>query len=382
MPRTSTLRLTLLCALRDEPATSVTELAAKVGKLRPSVSRSLHLLQAQGLVGLGGGKWRITSSGRDEADRATEQLRESVVRLNDALVATTPRVTTPVVSFEAFRALDSMVAELSAPFRTFETLLGISKATWEGSLNTNSLGLSTLFERQTDLVRHLRESFTRIVPSWDFPRWQDIVRQWMPDNLHEVPDLNSVATVALEEGLPLCWVPRPEIVAALIEAEGPEARLTIIAERWDDILDDCEARLDVIAHEWSKQCSEAVRALRLGLSGPAQSHAANIVDSIVVSRFGNGGRRATKEHASENLGDQPLQRAAEYLTVLPLVRALTAWWPYADAAPPDHFSRHATTHAVGHAGVFAPHLAMTAVMLATSLTVQFASSEATTGGVA
>ena len=156
----------------------------------------------------------------------------------------------------------------------------------------------------------------------------------------------------------------------------------IISERRDDILDDCEARLDVIAHEWSVQCREAISALRLGLTGPAQSHAANIVDSIILSRFGKRGRAAAKERAAEEFGVQLLRRAAEYLTLLPLARALTAWRPDGDAPPPDHFARHATAHAVGHRGVFAPHFAMTAVMLATSLTVQFASREATTGGVA
>ena len=377
MPRTSTLRLTLLHELQNEPAASVTELATRVGKLRPSVSRSLHRLRAQGLVELEGGEWRITPPGRDEADRATERLRESVAGLNDALAAITPRMATPLVPIESFRAFDSMVADLSALFPTSGPLQRIEKAPRVAALNANSLGLSALFKPQTDLARLLGEIR---LPKWDIPDWQGVLRWWRPDNLHEVPDLNAVATVALEEGIPLSWVPRPEIVAALIEADGPEARLAIIAERRDDMLDDCEARLDVIAHEWAVQCSEAVRALRLGLIGPSQSHAANIVDSIVLTRFGKCGRAAATRRASENLGDQLLRQAAEHLTLLPIKRALTDWWPDGDAPPPDHFSRHATVHAVGCRGVFTPHSATIAIMLATSLTVQFAARAAAASG--
>ena len=381
MPRTSTLRLTLLHELLNEPAGSVTELATRLGKLRPSVSRSLHLLEAEGLVEREGREWRITSSGRDEADRASERLRESAARLNGALDAIASRVSTPVIPVEAFRSFDSIIPQLQAQFRTFEPLPVIEQTSWVGALTT-SPRVSTLFGQQTDIFRRLRESFNYRLPKWDFPRWQDIVRGWMPDNLHETPDLDSVAQVALDEGLPLCWVPRSEIVGALIDADDREERRNIVLERWDDVLDDCEASLEGITHEWASQCSEAIRALRFGMIGPAQSHAANIVDSIVVSRFGNGGREATKARASEQLGEQPLERAAEYLTLLALARALTVWWPHANASPPDHFSRHATAHAVGHAGVFSPHFAMTAVMLATSLTVQFASWETVTGGEA
>ena len=261
-----------------------------------------------------------------------------------------------------------MGVDLGTLFPTSEPFVGIEKAPWVAALNDNARGLATLFEPQNDLARFFREIR---IPRWDIPNWQDILRRWRPDNLHEVPDLSAVATVALEEGIPLSWVPRPEIVTALIEVDGPEARLKIISERRDDILDDCEARLDAIAHEWAEQCSEAVRALRLGLIGPAQSHAANIVDSIVLSRLGKRGRAAATRRASEELGEQILQRAAEYLTLLPIKRAQTHWWPHAGAAPPNYFSRHATAHAVGNRGVFTPQSATIAVMFATSLAVQF-----------
>lgn len=363
------LRLTLLHELQQGPATSVTELASRVAKLRPSVSRSLHALQAEGLVTLDEGAWQVTPSGREEVDRATEQLREAGARVQRSLAT----LATPVVPIETLRAFDAPRSELAAALQSLGAVAAAQQV-WADSLSSViDLQWAALREQQADLIRQLRESFVFKVPRFDFPRWQDIVRPWIPDNLHEGPDLDAVVTVALDEGVPLSWIPRREIVSALIQADGPGARLDVLKARRGDILDDCDAALAAIPHEWSAQCRSAIEVLRLGYDGPAQSHAANIVDSIVLARFGDTGRDTTRERASECLGDQPLQRVAEHLTILPLVRAFIHWWPHAGAAPPDHFARHATAHAVGAVGVFAPLYALIAVMLATSLTVQFAS---------
>ena len=115
--------------------------------------------------------------------------------------------------------------------------------------------------------------------------------------------------------------------------------------------------------------------MRFGVEGPAQSHASNIVDSIVLALHGKDGRDQVKHRAQDSLDDLPLQLAAENLTLRPLLRAFTAWRPDSAIPPPDHFARHATSHAVGHVGVFAPLSALIAVMLATSLTVQYAEEE-------
>jgi Phosphate acetyl/butaryl transferase len=49
-----------------------------------------------------------------------------------------------------------------------------------------------------------------------------------PVNLRDVVALDVAATVALDEGIPLSWVPRTEIVVLLIEADGPGARIGIV----------------------------------------------------------------------------------------------------------------------------------------------------------
>ena len=222
---------------------------------------------------------------------------------------------------------------------------------------------------QVDLLRQFAESITASRPEIDVARWIDEGDRWIPMNLRSLQDLDVVAAVALDEGIPLSWVPRAEIVVCLIEADGSQARLRVLTERRDDILDDCEAALSSSSHEWAVQCRSAIEALRLGVDGPAQSHASNIVDSIVLALLGDRSRAV--ERAQHDFADQPFRLAAENLTLRPLFRALTSWWPNSGTPPPEQFARHPTSHAVGQSGVFNPLYALIAIMLATSLTVQY-----------
>lgn len=137
------------------------------------------------------------------------------------------------------------------------------------------------------------------------------------------------------------------------------------------MLDDCEALLAEYEHECAAQCLQAIRALRAGFGPPAQSHAANIIDSIVLRLLGQNGRAEASQRAQEDFDEFPLQLAAENLTLRPLFRAFTKWWPSSKVPPPTFFARHPTAHAVGYTNVFADTSALVAVMLATSLTVQF-----------
>lgn len=72
--RRSLLQVVILLTLKSGPGRSVEELSTRIGKLRPSVSRSLKLLKADGLVVRERGAWRITDAGSAEVSDATRQL--------------------------------------------------------------------------------------------------------------------------------------------------------------------------------------------------------------------------------------------------------------------------------------------------------------------
>lgn len=191
---------------------------------------------------------------------------------------------------------------------------------------------------------------------------------WLPDNIADA-DLDAVAAISLDDGVPIAWVPRAEIVAELIAAGSREEREEILLARCMDVLDDCEAVLAEITHELAAQCRYAIDAARVDLYAPAQSHAAGIVES--VTGYGIGGRERAKARAAVAVDDLPLRFACEHFVIRPLLRCFIEWYPSQGRPIPDHFSRHATAHAVGKPDVFTPINSLVAVMLATSLTVQY-----------
>jgi len=80
---------------------------------------------------------------------------------------------------------------------------------------------------------------------------------------------------------------------------APSERTTVLDDRFADILDDCEEALVDTKHEWPRQCRAAISALRAGYEGPAQSHGANIIDSIILRLMGKNGREQAKKRAEK-----------------------------------------------------------------------------------
>ena len=223
--------------------------------------------------------------------------------------------------------------------------------------------------RHRGLVEQISDSFASKLP--DFRRLAESLTRCLPDNLREVRDLGDAWDIALAEGIPSSWIPRPEIVTALIDADSEQERRDILSQRQTEVLEDCDKALAPFQSERAAQCRAAVDSLRIGSYGPAQSHASNIVDSIVLGLGGRDARNDAADLARRDIDDFPFRIAAEMMTLRPLARAFVQWWPDSGDPPPRHFSRHATAHAAGHVGVFDPGYALIAVMLATSLVAQF-----------
>ena len=290
-----------------------------------------------------------------------------------------------------FKASIEPLLAISAAAQTqfkasIEPLLAISAAT-QSQLKALTAQFDVSAVRQLSAwTKQFDDVFEQITRTTAFrlpeiDRWIENVDRWIPSNLHGVGRLDVVFAIALDEGIPLSWIPCPATVASLVEADGPQERVLTLTEHRDEILDHCDAILAPISHEWVTECRDAIRALREGHYGSAQSHASNIIDSIVLALAEDRARDAAVELARREIDDVPYRSVAKILTLRPLARAFTPWWPSTGAPPPAHFSRHATSHAVGRAGVFKPEYALTAIMLATSLIVQFEPHAPPTGDV-
>lgn len=218
-------------------------------------------------------------------------------------------------------------------------------------------------------------SLEQLLAGINAERFQAAFERSLPPNLRTISHLDRVVTLASDEALPLAWVPRTDIVEQLSDVSTREECQSVLDAHIQDILDDCEAVLETTHHEWTVQCRLAIRTFQLGLEAPAQSHAANIIDSVILAAGPQRGRDAGKNRgeaktmAKIGYNDLPFRYPAEHLALMPLHYGFDIWYP-GDPIP-SRFSRHATAHAVGQPGVFSRHNALVAIMLATSLTAQF-----------
>jgi len=120
--RRSLLQTELILELDNLPAKTITELAIRVNAMRPSVSRSLKILQEDKILIKHNGEWQLTDHGIKEARLAkkvlsetTEKMRVIVTQTNNSLMENTKKMLS--ISDFQFSILNSptvrMIEEIS-----------------------------------------------------------------------------------------------------------------------------------------------------------------------------------------------------------------------------------------------------------------------------
>lgn len=212
---------------------------------------------------------------------------------------------------------------------------------------------------------------------------------WVSDGKADV-DYFAAVRLSLAQGVPLAWVPDPETVKLLLAADDDAVSLhAVLDERREPILDHCDRRLDELDRAPAgspavRVAREAVRALRLDLPSPAQSAAANLIDELLRTAFTivYGGRPGQAKTLSrvQSLSERAHSAGLSFLaslgilrelaTMMPLLHAMTQWWPDSGAPAPTTFSRHVTSHFITAPGQVTPANALVAVLTAVSLLSQ------------
>ncbi|MBD8517857.1 hypothetical protein [Plantibacter sp. CFBP 8804] len=146
--------------------------------------------------------------------------------------------------------------------------------------------LSPLFPQMpADFLEQLLAANNRILRAQP-PNWWEVA---MPK------DLAVALALAVDEGLPLAWVPRPTTLDALLEAETPAARRRVFANRWRSVVSDCEEHLDAIGPGvWSPYVEfarKAVRGIRDGHHELAQAMSVSLMDSVMKRKFSERGAK-------------------------------------------------------------------------------------------
>jgi hypothetical protein len=220
----------------------------------------------------------------------------------------------------------------------------------------NQEGLAQAFRRfAADFEEQLRAGAP---PNWQFGD------DW--------PKLTRIGDTVEQDGIPLAWVPRSDIVVALVDAEGIEARRAILAAREADIIQDCFTCLDDIdapeLAEFVGNASDAARAFQDQHAKPAQALATVVLDATLRLLFANpsfsyGGIRS---RLADVWDKAPLRYMRSALVLAAIPGALEQFWPDRGDPVPVRFNRHASAHTV-HAKQFTRTNALVAIMLVTSL---------------
>lgn len=152
--RRSLLQSQVLLALHERPAVSITELAARIGAKRPSVSRSLSLLVDRGLVDHAAApKWELTEAGRSQATAAEERLTDEMVR---SIKAASRRYVTiklkdgPTQRFAVSTRPESAIEDKVDVLRTCASDLAIDALRLFDDTATARLGVTALVDTNGD----------------------------------------------------------------------------------------------------------------------------------------------------------------------------------------------------------------------------------------
>jgi len=208
----------------------------------------------------------------------------------------------------------------------------------------------TAFLPKIDLLPAMVPDFSAILPKFQWAeRLSDILRplrERLPPNWPGDIDLGQVQAVIQDDGLPLVWVPRAEVVTILLAAPDRAARVEVLLAHEQEITADCRTVLGGISHETlSGQLPLAVKALEAFEAGhheAAQALAAAVTETAVTHALGN--YKKARQRAVFDPGKVTLRQLRVQAALAPIGPFYTAWYPSSGAPAPEALSRHVTIH--------------------------------------
>jgi hypothetical protein len=187
-------------------------------------------------------------------------------------------------------------------------------------------------------------------------------------------DIDRIAEVVQDDGLPLVWVPRAPIVAEVLDQDDHDARIQVLLNHLEEIVADCQEVLDQVTHEdlagQALLARRAVDALADGHHEAAQALAVVATETAVVHTLGNGGTKGQYSVVMQQVGFDPetvaYTRVRLEAALAPLGSFFTGWFPKEGIPAPKALSRRVSVHQAEPAHYTEGH-GLTAVMLAASI---------------
>lgn len=204
--------------------------------------------------------------------------------------------------------------------------------------------------------------------------WDLITRRHRtPDNWPDGMDeqLHALIELVNVDGIPATWVPRSEVLEALLSATTGDERSRVLIEHRDEILTDCadwvEELVDPVLEPVLPIAREVLHACRDGRWKVGAVSAVQVVHSIVESLHWVSDRQRVAKHHVLKVST-PYTQLLEQASRAPLVMFYDDWNPQSGKPRPAHLTRHVVSHSLGDDQV-SDRNCIVAVMLMASLLV-------------
>ncbi|MBC9005073.1 hypothetical protein H9X94_24320 [Micromonospora aurantiaca] len=194
----------------------------------------------------------------------------------------------------------------------------------------------------------------------------------MPPNWPRDPDLdlNHVFAVIQDEGVPLVWVPRVDIVKDVLAAPDRDARVKILLGRSSDVMQDCRDTLSTINHpDLSNQlplANKVIDAFENGHAEAAQALAVVVTETVVSRTIDKSYKKVRDLVKVEDPDDLAMGELRIKAALAPIGPFYVSWYPSMGSPAPTELSRHVTVHQADFEHYTSGN-AIIAVMLVTSV---------------
>jgi hypothetical protein len=172
------------------------------------------------------------------------------------------------------------------------------------------------------------------------------VRDMRPPNWVRDADIRELDRLVKDEGIPLAWVPRAEVVEMVRAAPDRASRLDVLLTARSEVLADCSEVLRAIDDPEfvgrEPLARRAIAAMNEGHHESAMALAVNVVDSMMRTEYRVRYGELLKQLNYE-LGDVLIRDSRWRLSLAPCVKFFAEFDFWSDP-PPDDLARHAAVH--------------------------------------
>lgn len=207
-----------------------------------------------------------------------------------------------------------------------------------------------------DVLRETRRQLANLFKRLNIEDYRNAISsssKWT-DSALEHCDHSLLEGLLLDEGLALLWVVEPELRVQIFSAQSKFARLHILSDHQESIVDHCCELLEDIDQpdlaEWRDFAVEVASALRGGYTAAAQELAVNLIDTMLIENFTYQGKgqktsHGTRRHSTRfNIdAEKEIEQGIVYGGLWGM---FLQFHSDSEDAIPHQLSRHATAHAV------------------------------------